>query len=168
MKLCSSNRIGNIYEPSSKTSLDRSLPLTCIDTSLLPGCTTWVTLSTKPIISHSPSVGLTQSPSSIILSPLFILSLLISHSDSSGSDRKSTRLNSSHVRISYAVFCLKKKKQILDARLGIFSRPLGSTNTDTAARPSEKAPAFPLPERGAAAGLKISGRQFRVEPFIGA
>src|SRR5690554_204390 len=29
-----------------------------------------------------------------------------------GSDRKSTRLNSSHVRISYAVFCLKKKSII--------------------------------------------------------
>src|SRR5690625_5950835 len=28
-------------------------------------------------------------------------------------DRKSTRLNSSHVAISYAVFCLKKKKTIL-------------------------------------------------------
>src|SRR5690349_24220735 len=28
-----------------------------------------------------------------------------------GRDRKSTRLNSSHVEISYAVFCLKKKKQ---------------------------------------------------------
>src|SRR5207302_4620746 len=27
------------------------------------------------------------------------------------SDRKSTRLNSSHVKISYAVFCLKKKKK---------------------------------------------------------
>src|SRR5690606_41430501 len=27
------------------------------------------------------------------------------------SDRKSTRLNSSHVKISYAVFCLKKKNQ---------------------------------------------------------
>src|SRR5207302_8642746 len=27
-------------------------------------------------------------------------------------DRKSTRLNSSHVKISYAVFCLKKKKYI--------------------------------------------------------
>src|SRR5438874_9670063 len=27
------------------------------------------------------------------------------------SDRKSTRLNSSHVEISYAVFCLKKKKK---------------------------------------------------------
>src|SRR5207253_9061110 len=28
-------------------------------------------------------------------------------------DRKSTRLNSSHVAISYAVFCLKKKKQVI-------------------------------------------------------
>src|SRR5690606_40323940 len=28
-----------------------------------------------------------------------------------GRDRKSTRLNSSHVKISYAVFCLKKKDQ---------------------------------------------------------
>src|SRR5690606_41608258 len=28
-----------------------------------------------------------------------------------GVDRKSTRLNSSHVKISYAVFCLKKKKK---------------------------------------------------------
>src|SRR5690606_40012369 len=27
-------------------------------------------------------------------------------------DRKSTRLNSSHVKISYAVFCLKKKKMM--------------------------------------------------------
>src|SRR3712207_7328054 len=30
----------------------------------------------------------------------------------SAQDRKSTRLNSSHANISYAVFCLKKKKQI--------------------------------------------------------
>src|SRR5207253_4047303 len=30
-----------------------------------------------------------------------------------GLDRKSTRLNSSHVAISYAVFCLKKKKCII-------------------------------------------------------
>src|SRR3712207_8858594 len=30
--------------------------------------------------------------------------------DRSGEDRKSTRLNSSHANISYAVFCLKKKK----------------------------------------------------------
>src|SRR3712207_7219412 len=31
-------------------------------------------------------------------------------SSSATSDRKSTRLNSSHANISYAVFCLKKKK----------------------------------------------------------
>src|SRR5690554_7351080 len=31
-------------------------------------------------------------------------------------DRKSTRLNSSHVRISYAVFCLKKKKNIKNCK----------------------------------------------------
>src|SRR5256885_5221244 len=32
------------------------------------------------------------------------------HLDDAGEDRKSTRLNSSHLVISYAVFCLKKKK----------------------------------------------------------
>src|SRR5256885_3871411 len=31
--------------------------------------------------------------------------------DAAGKDRKSTRLNSSHLVISYAVFCLKKKKK---------------------------------------------------------
>src|SRR2546427_4225082 len=31
-----------------------------------------------------------------------------------GADRKSTRLNSSHSQISYAVFCLKKKKKKLE------------------------------------------------------
>src|SRR5699024_8395257 len=33
-------------------------------------------------------------------------------------DRKSTRLNSSHVSISYAVFCLKKKKRLRMSRVG--------------------------------------------------
>src|SRR2546427_6794270 len=32
-------------------------------------------------------------------------------------DRKSTRLNSSHSQISYAVFCLKKKKVVIDNQL---------------------------------------------------
>src|SRR2546430_13537215 len=47
------------------------------------------------------------------------------HEESSGTagryvdgDRKSTRLNSSHSQISYAVFCLKKKNQHFDARDG--------------------------------------------------
>src|SRR5438067_8379691 len=36
---------------------------------------------------------------------------------SPGTDRKSTRLNSSHVSISYAVFCLKKKKNLYTKQL---------------------------------------------------
>src|SRR3712207_6924287 len=32
------------------------------------------------------------------------------HANAANEDRKSTRLNSSHANISYAVFCLKKKK----------------------------------------------------------
>src|SRR5207344_3596308 len=36
-----------------------------------------------------------------------------------GSDRKSTRLNSSHVRISYAVFCLKKKTNAGEDEVGV-------------------------------------------------
>src|SRR5690349_23792313 len=37
---------------------------------------------------------------------------LVAHAQLAGEDRKSTRLNSSHVEISYAVFCLKKKNKI--------------------------------------------------------
>src|SRR2546427_6911428 len=33
------------------------------------------------------------------------------------SDRKSTRLNSSHSQISYAVFCLKKKKKTVNIKM---------------------------------------------------
>src|SRR5256885_10666232 len=36
-----------------------------------------------------------------------------------GEDRKSTRLNSSHLVISYAVFCLKKKNTQLTGRLRV-------------------------------------------------
>src|SRR5947209_12686018 len=39
----------------------------------------------------------------------YIVDLWVPH-DSVFEDRKSTRLNSSHANISYAVFCLKKKK----------------------------------------------------------
>src|SRR5437667_3741214 len=35
-----------------------------------------------------------------------------------GKDRKSTRLNSSHITISYAVFCLKKKKKKKNEKKG--------------------------------------------------
>src|SRR5690554_7373809 len=46
-------------------------------------------------------------------------------------DRKSTRLNSSHVRTSYAVFCLKKKKHkisCLESGAGRVTRPIDNTD----------------------------------------
>src|SRR5438874_5588309 len=46
-------------------------------------------------------------------------------------DRKSTRLNSSHVEISYAVFCLKKKKTELQARRDHVARLLVAKYSDT-------------------------------------
>src|SRR5690554_7536888 len=50
--------------------------------------------------------------SSTSYSPLIFMNI-VGRSAPGGTmrDRKSTRLNSSHVRISYAVFCLKKKKK---------------------------------------------------------
>src|SRR2546430_7673910 len=41
-----------------------------------------------------------------------------------GGDRKSTRLNSSHSQISYAVFCLKKKKKLYHLLLLFLQTPL--------------------------------------------
>src|SRR5947209_15101977 len=40
-----------------------------------------------------------------------LLTLVSSSNAENAEDRKSTRLNSSHANISYAVFCLKKKKK---------------------------------------------------------
>src|SRR5438045_6612102 len=39
-------------------------------------------------------------------------------------DRKSTRLNSSHLGISYAVFCLKKKKQLKPTKTRTITKKL--------------------------------------------
>src|SRR5436190_11181389 len=47
-------------------------------------------------------------------------------------DRKSTRLNSSHTVISYAVFCLKKKKKIILKPVDLF---IHKTVSSSSARP---------------------------------
>src|SRR5258708_22680178 len=67
---------------------------------------------------------LTRSPTAVVsaLSTIELARLPMKSHDTSGSsditrmplrDRKSTRLNSSHQIISYALFCLKKKKKAL-------------------------------------------------------
>src|SRR3712207_7742357 len=48
--------------------------------------------------------------------------VISSGTDGRSEDRKSTRLNSSHANISYAVFCLKKKQKLARAYM---STPIG-------------------------------------------
>src|SRR5947208_4560410 len=55
-------------------------------------------------------------------------------------DRKSTRLNSSHQIISYAVFCLKKKNHTLPFTSYLSSNPPQHSNMTTAS------PAIPMPK----------------------
>src|SRR5256885_4453035 len=64
-----------------------------------------------PISSTSPRDGFTKR---YFCADKSYLQYLVSQLplDKKGADRKSTRLNSSHLVISYAVFCLKKKKKI--------------------------------------------------------
>src|SRR5690349_22683151 len=54
-----------------------------------------------------PVITATRSPAARTVRPSNAGAL----APSARTDRKSTRLNSSHVEISYAVFCLKKKKK---------------------------------------------------------
>src|SRR3989442_9955724 len=68
----------------------------------------------RPPLSRKPLPGQKQfRPEHDYLAPLTCLGNreAFHRSAISSPDRKSTRLNSSHVRISYAVFCLKKKKK---------------------------------------------------------
>src|SRR5699024_11996278 len=53
--------------------------------------------------------GIELSRVSWVLFPSFIAATFMGMVSGKIKDRKSTRLNSSHVSISYAVFCLKKK-----------------------------------------------------------
>src|SRR5256885_9936184 len=72
----------------------------------------YTTLFRSPIPpTASPSMA-GEAPASArrIVSSALLDSLALVLGLESGRDRKSTRLNSSHLVISYAVFCLKKKK----------------------------------------------------------
>src|SRR5690606_40502457 len=76
--------------PASAPPESRAAPPTGSTSSSAPGVEPQATPSRAPAVPVVPvAVRFNSSP-----------------------DRKSTRLNSSHVKISYAVFCLKKKKRL--------------------------------------------------------
>src|SRR5689334_24054965 len=60
--------------------------------------------------------------------PLFLFEMFLVNQQLPLLDRKSTRLNSSHSSISYAVFCLKKKK-ILHYKYSPHIHSINTTNT---------------------------------------
>src|SRR3712207_8468547 len=70
----------------------------------------WDAASGKP--RGEPLTGHTEAVEAVAFSPEGELL-------ASARDRKSTRLNSSHANISYAVFCLKKKTQISSTLLAL-------------------------------------------------
>src|SRR5436309_4841645 len=58
-----------------------------------------------------PYTTLFRSTRAVFVRDGLLTARQINDGEAAHGDRKSTRLNSSHVKISYAVFCLKKKKK---------------------------------------------------------
>src|SRR5207245_7145212 len=77
----------------------------------------------SPATVRSRAPGATSAPSCAITAA--VERSAAGATASAGRDRKSTRLNSSHGSISYAVFCLKKKKHdVMGETAGLPSRQL--------------------------------------------
>src|SRR2546430_12189541 len=68
----------------------------------------------SPPDTTPPAVSITSPASGAIVSGTTVVTATASDNVGvvGGGDRKSTRLNSSHSQISYAVFCLKKKRTL--------------------------------------------------------
>src|SRR5437870_10853403 len=78
--------------------------------TLFPYTTLFRSLSYFLGSSKHTDWGALMAASTLTAIPVVVFFLLVQRKIAFG-DRKSTRLNSSHVAISYAVFCLKKKKK---------------------------------------------------------
>src|SRR5256885_4618511 len=78
-----------------------------------------------------------------------------------GQDRKSTRLNSSHLVISYAVFCLKKKTSVCDKYPGTYrglifgQRLLWWESAHQASSSSQISPTGPVPRIPGRAAINV-------------
>src|SRR5207249_10964196 len=78
-----------------------------------PVCSQLCTLSLHDALPISAALGLECGPFhlEVFVAGDKVLPIECGARGGGGQDRKSTRLNSSHVSISYAVFCLKKKNE---------------------------------------------------------
>src|SRR2546426_6728567 len=84
--------------------------------SVAAGEAGFCTVRVRSRCAHSTRRGSQYSPRKIASMPFTSVSSELSVKNTPFIDRKSTRLNSSHLVISYAVFCLKKKSSLIDNR----------------------------------------------------
>src|SRR5258707_8745171 len=96
-----SQRVASTFPPPIANPLTRAM--TGLGTSRIRPCNSSIGNPTTPRPSYCPSCADWSPPVQKALSPTPVSTMLETL------DRKSTRLNSSHANISYAVFCLKKK-----------------------------------------------------------
>src|SRR3712207_6878871 len=84
-------------------------------TTLFRSCRPGTFAADTSMFTGEPTIarGVAAEETTLLAVPPDALRALVAGSDELGEDRKSTRLNSSHANISYAVFCLKKKKKLL-------------------------------------------------------
>src|SRR5258707_2298340 len=75
-----------------------------------------------PIVKSLKADGWSIVPLELSENAVDLLSYKPAAFSESSRDRKSTRLNSSHANISYAVFCLKKKKKKICTRLTLSNK----------------------------------------------
>src|SRR5256885_6142087 len=88
--------------------------------TLFPYTTLFRSVVVPAVVRYQVSSASPQTPFSD--RPIPVPGLIQTESADWPTDRKSTRLNSSHLVISYAVFCLKKKKTIYLAHPHYLSR----------------------------------------------
>src|SRR5690606_39456140 len=65
----------------------------------------------RPEVWRQAGTQLTDTAAAVVAGGLTAAGTPADEDPAAAEDRKSTRLNSSHVKISYAVFCLKKKNK---------------------------------------------------------
>src|SRR3712207_8786814 len=104
-------------------SLHDALPIFLDQMARCSGCKVLESVSLSS--AEGPAAGQAKVRDALARHP-DVTAIRSSHSSETQLDRKSTRLNSSHANISYAVFCLKKNKKHISRypKIGLFFRKI--------------------------------------------
>src|SRR6202522_640286 len=105
--------------------------------------TAYTFVAVPALVAGAGATGFFAVPFTILMYPVLFLVMprlwSVAHKHgyvTAEEDRKSTRLNSSHLYISYAVFCLKKKKTNREKQRSIRARPTPASHACVSRSPS--------------------------------